>query len=232
MTIAEATKVLRVISIAYPNFRPQYDMEQMKDVVDLWETMFRNVPHELVMLAVRQYINGTNEFPPSIGQIKNIISEITGTGFPSTSEAWAMVRKAMSKGIYASQEEFEKLPRVVQEAIGSPEYLQSVSLEDNANMGVYESLFAKKYEMALTRAEHVKDVPQNVLDYIAARNDVAQIENKQEKDSQERRERYSNLVQKAMDNYKRSIPEEEEEEPEPVRDSRLDELRKRWGMNA
>lgn len=232
LTKNEATKIMRIISVAYPNYRPQYDKEQMLDAIDLWSVMFGEFPYEVVAIAVKQYIDGEHEFAPSIGQIKSIIKTIMNPNEMSEAEAWNLVLNALTRSAYFAEEEFEKLPQDVQKAIGSPAYLRELALSEEFNSSVESSNFYRNYRAVKERKKKIEDVPQNVLDYIAARNDVAQIENKQEKDSQERRERYSDLVQRAMDNYKSSIPEEEEEEPEPVRDSRLDELRKRWGMNA
>ena len=131
MTNRETAGIMAILETAYPSYYAKRTDQQRREALSLWAEMFREDAVELVGAAVKTIICGsTSAFPPSIGEIKNKMRELTTEPALSETEAWAMVSKACSNGIYGYQQEFEKLPATVQEAIGRPEQLREWALMD------------------------------------------------------------------------------------------------------
>ena len=87
MTRKEAVSILSILRTAYPN---AYKGTNANDVVDLWQSMFREDAAEVAM-AVRHYIaTDTTGYPPCIGQIKAAIKAETeptyGGDYPAGSQ--------------------------------------------------------------------------------------------------------------------------------------------------
>lgn len=145
MTRDEAIKIQMIIQAAYPN----YKSPDKSITVNLWASMFKNEPYEVVEKAIYDYINQCNAFAPSIGQIKQII--YADSNALSEGEAWALVLKAMQRSGYYAEEEFAKLPEAIQKAVGSPSALKEIAIDENANISVENSIFCRKYRQVLER---------------------------------------------------------------------------------
>ena len=156
MTASETTRAIRIISAAYPHFKPS------QDVIDLWGVMFNSAPFEAVSAALYTYIARNHDFPPTPGNINALIYDLTHKGELSEIDAWNMVCKAMRNGLYGSHEEFAKLPEDVQEAIGSPRYLYELALQEDLNVSVESSNFFKRYRAVLERKKNDAMIPQAV----------------------------------------------------------------------
>lgn len=131
MTKSETMKLMAVIKMGYPHFYEGCD--NMDGVVDFWTEMFADYPLSLVMQAYQKFAaTDTKGFPPVIGQIIQSINEIARPQVDELSEGevWGMVKKALSDGYYHSRQEFDKLPPLVQRAVGNREMIYRWSMMD------------------------------------------------------------------------------------------------------
>ena len=77
--------------------------------------------------------------------------------------AWSLVSKALRRSLYYADEEYAKLPDVVQKAVGSPEMLRSWAETDMKSIeNVVQSNFMRTYRQELTRARELRKIPANV----------------------------------------------------------------------
>ena len=68
-------------------------------------------------------------------------------------EAWALVRKALSNGTYGAEQEFAKLPPLVQKAVGSPANIREMAQADMESVAtVFQSQFLRAYRSETQRA--------------------------------------------------------------------------------
>ena len=75
-------------------------------------------------------------------------------------EAWALVSNALRNGTYGAVEEFEKLPEIVQKAVGSPENLRNWAQTDVGSVeNVIQSNFIKTYRAELNRKSSISILP-------------------------------------------------------------------------
>lgn len=155
MTIDETKMILGILKTAYPNFYKEMSKQEMLNVVDLWADMFKNDNSKLVTVAVKELINSF-QYPPTIADIKNKIYNLTNEE-KTPSELWDRLQKAISRGIYHSEEEFEKLPEEVKEFIRSPKQLKELAMMDSDVVhSVTKGQFFKQIEVIQKRKEEDK----------------------------------------------------------------------------
>lgn len=125
MTREDTIKILSVLRGAYPAFYRDITKQEAESTIALWESMFDEEPYELVAAAVKAFISGDGKgFPPAIGQIKERIRQITEPEDMTEQEAWSYVTKALRNSTYGSEEEFAKLPPVIQAVVHDPGQLR------------------------------------------------------------------------------------------------------------
>ena len=155
MTVQETAKVFKVLQGAYPSWKPS------KDTLAAWAALFTDEPLDMVMAGVKAFIAcDTKGFAPSIGQIKAIIH--TPPCDMTESEAWALVRKAISNGIYGYEEEFKALPDVVQKAVGSPMQIHHWAMLTEGIDTVVASYFTRNYRLQIERQKARSIIPLDV----------------------------------------------------------------------
>lgn len=153
----ETKQILMRIQALYPNWHPSAPLEI---VVDAWNEMLDDFTYAQVLAAVKAFIRSESKgFAPSIGQITEKLQTLFGeSGSANEMEAWSMVLKAVRNSGYHSEEEFAKLPAVVQKAVVSPGQLREWALQDNMDgraMNVMQSNFLRTYR---AEVEHEKEL--------------------------------------------------------------------------
>lgn len=232
MTTNEATKLIRIISTAFPSYKPQYDDDMLNDAIELWTMMFSQDSFQVVSAAVKSYIeDGRNKYAPSIGEIKDIMHSVDVVGELSEAEAWNMVLTALKNGTYHAQEEFDKLPEDIQRAIGSPAYLRELASSDDLNVSVESSNFYRNYRVVKDRRRQADSLPENVKEALQQSNSSIVLENKQQVALLETKEQYEDLAQAAYERYNVSVPVSEPE-PTETGESFKESLWKRFGHNG
>ena len=157
MTREETKKIIMVIASSYPNFRPN----DLRQVVDTWHMMLEEFKYGEIAVALKTYIlTDTSGFAPSIGQLVGKLKAITDTGELNEMEAWAMVSKALRNGYYGAEQEFAKLPPVVQKAVGNPSQLRNWAMTDVDSVeNVIQSNFMRTYRAVLKREQEMDKLP-------------------------------------------------------------------------
>jgi len=163
MTVQETAAILDILQTAYPRWNAD-----KKKTLALWSQMFCDEPVELVAASVKAFIAADVQgFCPTIGQIKNTIYEIRDDSLGEV-EAWGLVKRAISNGIYGSYEEYEKLPPVIQKVVGSPEQLHDWALLTDGLSTVVASNFMRAYREELRRERFSGVLPTDVKKALGA----------------------------------------------------------------
>lgn len=168
MTRDEVIKLLMMIQAAYPNYKPQ----DKTIAVNMWHEMLQDYEADVIMTSLKNYIRtDSSGFAPSVGQLLrpiNIVSASDSQTTQSPLEAWALVSKAIRNGYYGAEEEFAKLPELVQKAVGSPMNLRNWSQTDLKSIEtVVMSQFLSSYKAEQKRAEEVAKIPENIRGLLA-----------------------------------------------------------------
>lgn len=167
MTRDEVKKIIGIMGMTYPNYKP----EDLKQTVDVWEMMLSEYNYTEISLALKAYIlSDTSGFAPSIGQLTTRVHETRRLekGDELTElEAWALVYKAICNSTYNSDSEFEKLPDAVKKAVGSPANLREwASMDIDTVQSVEQSHFIRVYRAEVERSKKIDVMPSEIRNRI------------------------------------------------------------------
>jgi hypothetical protein len=161
MTREETKRIIRIMCATYPNFKPN----DLSETVDTWDFLLEEYTYQEISLALKAYIaTSTSGFAPSIGQLIEKVRSISCGAELSEMQAWALVSDALRNSSYHAEEEFAKLPEIVQKAVGSPNLLRSWATTDERSIeNVLQSNFMRTYRAELSRKREVQTMPKDVL---------------------------------------------------------------------
>ena len=126
-----------------------------KAAFETWYALLADLEYKTANIALQKYMM-TNHFPPTPADIRNNIEVPEGM---NSNEAWSLVFKAVRNASYHAQEEYDKLPSIVQKAVGSADSLRSMALDANFNEGVEKSHFTRVYDTLQARAKQDSKLP-------------------------------------------------------------------------
>lgn len=164
MTIQDVGQVMDILTAFYPGFYSKQTENEKYTAAMLWASVFEPYPAELVIYALKGYI-ATDEkgFPPVPGQIMAKVRLLTQPQELGEAEAWALVRRACSNGIYGAKKEFDKLPPAVQRLVGGPSQIHEWALMDCRELdSVVASNFQRAYRREVTRQKDLDALPPDV----------------------------------------------------------------------
>lgn len=164
MTRDETIKILMIIQAAYPNYKPP----DKTVAVNVWAEMLSDIPYDQVSVAVKAYIQtDTSGFAPSIGNIREKVQFIFSEEDDlNESAAWSIVWRAICNSGYHAEEEYNKLPPIVQRAVGSPRQLREWGLMENIDgksIVVLQSNFQRVFRIEKEREKERKKLSQNIV---------------------------------------------------------------------
>ena len=168
MTKNEVVKLLMTIQTFYPN----YQVENKEFTINAWYSIIVDCDYKPMEKALRAYITtDTSGFAPSIGQLINKLHEVQSPQELNEMEAWLLVSKALRNGTYGAVEEFNKLPPLVQKAVGSPDNLRNWAQTDSESIeNVVQSNFMRTYRTVVNRAKEYRKMPKDIQALIESTN--------------------------------------------------------------
>lgn len=159
MTEKEVRQLLAMTQAVYPNYNPP----SREAAVNAWLMCLSEYDNNVVMAAFKAYMTtNTSGFAPAPGQLIEILQSLTQPSELNELEAWSIVRKALRNCGYNSEQEFAKLPTVVQKTVGTPQQLKIWACDSEFNENVVSSNFIKTYRAEVKRATELNKMPENV----------------------------------------------------------------------
>lgn len=159
MTEKEVRQLLAMTQAVYPNYNPP----SREAAVNAWLMCLSEYDNNVVMVAFKAYMTtNTSGFAPAPGQLIEILQTLTQPSELNELEAWSIVRKALRNCGYNSEQEFAKLPTVVQKTVGTPQQLKIWACDSEFNENVVSSNFIKTYRTEVKRATELNKVPDDI----------------------------------------------------------------------
>ena len=164
MTKAEFSILAKAMKAVYSD--PKFIADT--DAMMVWYELLKDIQYELCQAAIHKYMS-TNKFPPTIADIRQLATEISTPEVLNEMEAWSLVYKAICNSAYHAKEEFDKLPKECQKAVGNPAILREwAGLEVSEVNTVIQSNFMRSYKVESKRSQEFKQLPQSTREYIGA----------------------------------------------------------------
>ena len=158
----ETFKVIMVLKAVYNTAFSKYTPQDFENLASAWQMCLEDYPYEVVSMGVKAFMTtNTSQFPPVPSQIIDIILKLKSATEErplEASEAWALVDKAIRNSGYYATEEFNKLPPLVQKAVGSADCLKTMATDAFFNFSKEKQAFEISYNTILARREKDKDL--------------------------------------------------------------------------
>lgn len=160
MTREETLKIIMTMQATYPN----YKIEDKKLTLNVWFEMLQEYSYQQVAAALKAYImSDKNGFAPSIGQLVDKMKFISEPQELNDMQAWSLVSKALRNGLYGFEEEFEKLPDSVREAVGNASNIRHWAESDYETIEtVIQSNFIKTYRSVVSKRNEINKLPHDM----------------------------------------------------------------------
>ena len=119
----------------------------------VWYQLLKDMDYQTLSMAIQRHMM-TSPYPPTIADLrKQAVPEIDQM---SELAAWSLVRQAISNSSYHSEEEFRKLPPLIQKAIGNPANLREMASMDVGTVNsVEQSNFMRVYRATVSREKEL-----------------------------------------------------------------------------
>ena len=162
MTRDEVKQILMRLQNTYPNWK----IENKTLTIETWFEYLEAYTYQEILGAVKSFVlSDTKGFAPTVGQLVAQLHQMAKAIEPDIGalEAWAMVSKAIRNGYYGAEDEFAKLPPLVQKAVGSPMNIRNWSQTDMKSIEtVVMSQFLSAYKAECTRENQLTMIPDSV----------------------------------------------------------------------
>lgn len=157
MTREETVKILMMIQGTFPNFKPM----DKTVTVDIWTNVLEEYSYNDIAIALKTYIlTDTSGFAPTPGKLVDKIHSVKIIDELTETEAWALVSRAIRNGYYGAEQEYKKLPEMVQKAVGNPSNLRQWAQTDAESIeNVVQSNFMRTYRLVLKRENELSKMP-------------------------------------------------------------------------
>lgn len=170
MTRQEASMLLAVLAASYPKYYKGMTDQEKSSTIDVWTSVLEDYTYQQASRGLRAFLSSDTEgFPPSPGQVIDCIRRVSATPKRNALEAWALVSKALRNSTYNSTEEFKKLPRDVQRAVGHPDNLRewATTLTEETVNSVAQAQFIKSYMAVQKEDEDYAKIPMSIRQAVA-----------------------------------------------------------------
>lgn len=165
MTQNETIEILRILKATYPEYYKNLNKNDANALINLWSQMFEHVDVKDVLRALKAFIsNDIKGFPPKPGHINEHIRKLKQEEELTEMEAWNRIEKAVRNSAYNSEIEFSKLPKLLQDIVGSPYNLKDWSvLPIGEFQTVIQSNFMRSYKNKMQQVNYYKSLSKDLL---------------------------------------------------------------------
>lgn len=154
-----------------------------KDAFDVWYGLLKDLDYNKASAAIQKHMM-TSKYPPTIADIREQCVSLSQERPLDELEAWSMVRRALRNCGYNFEEEYNKLPALVQRAIGSPGQLFQWATDEEYNDSVASSHFMRSYRAVVQSANSYSKLNDDIrhkIDMVNAASQSPQIGVKNDK---------------------------------------------------
>lgn len=174
------TETIQVITLLAGNYDSiaKKDNTQKQLMISTWQECLGDLDYRLVLEAVKKTMI-TSPYPPTIADIrKNAISLVTPEAVTAI-EAWNEAYKMICRGLYMTEEEFEKANPVIKKFFRNVGQVKEIAQMDISTVNsVIKGQFLKQYEVIVNREIEEKLMPQSMQDFtkqLIEKMDIKQI---------------------------------------------------------
>lgn len=166
MTKNEMVQIMAVITAAYPRFYDKQTETNKIAALRLWYRHFEYVDYDVMLKAVDAVIS-KNKFPPAIAEIYEKLNIVLGMYDMTETEAWSCVRKIIQGNQTDYQRQFDLLPPIIQDTLGSADKLKKWSeFNDMAIDIIISNEFQQAFSAEIEHRKKLMELPDKYREYL------------------------------------------------------------------
>ena len=124
----EVIQLLTLTKILYPSWATRLSKKDGLETIEVWQELLADEDYGLAKASLKMLASGEEEFP-SVGKLLKRMRAIENADrYIDTEEAVAIVRKAVGNSYYNHKDQWSKLPKDIQMAVGPSENLKEWGL--------------------------------------------------------------------------------------------------------
>lgn len=146
------------LDVTYTNFKLEHTT--LSFTINSWFMLLEEYDYSDVKIALKTFVNTSKSaFAPSPSELIGLINKPQELALESGAEAFSLVRKAISNSTYNYEAEFNKLPPLVQKAIGSADMLHYWATNEYFAEGTVMKAFLDNYRQIIKRENDTNMLP-------------------------------------------------------------------------
>lgn len=175
-------KEFGMLADAIKTYFPRDNILPTNEAMELWYDMLKDLDYKSACIGLKKHV-ASSRFAPTIADIRENVVSINEPQELNEMEAWALVSNAIRRSGYNSEEEYAKLPPIVQRAVGLPSQLRVWAIDEDYNEQVVSSQFIRTYRTEVSREKEIAKMPSKVRKLVQSASQTlytAQIATKRE----------------------------------------------------
>lgn len=157
----DTRQLLEILRVAYPSHYRNMSEPDQRQTLALYYECFRQVPTDVIVYALKNYIKA-NQYPPTIAGLQEQI-ELLSPKKETSSDLWVKLERAIGRSAYEYVDEFEKLPTSIQRWLGGATALHKLSQQDmQTTQSVTRGQFLKTIDGITAEEKAQSQLPDNL----------------------------------------------------------------------
>lgn len=166
MTREEFKLIVKGMKAIYT--KPEFIPDQ--DAFNVWYMLLSDLDYKTTSIATQMHMR-SSIYEPKPADIIEQYNRLVNREELTEMEAWSLVSKALRNGIHGAEEEFNKLPPLVQKAVGNHSQLRNWATTDELSIeSVVQSNFMRTYRSVCKRKKELEKMPQSIRSLIESTN--------------------------------------------------------------
>lgn len=168
-------KEFSLFCAALRTYYPKEKILPNEQAMELWFDMLNDIPYSTAVATLKAWVS-TNEWSPTIADIRASAAEVAHGVIPDWGFAWEKVIRAINNyGAYRAEEAMDSLDELTRTCVGR---LGFTNLCMSENLSVERANFRIVYEQLAERKKQEKQMPEKLLKAIEAiqAKGIAQLE--------------------------------------------------------
>jgi len=163
MTKNGILRMLATLQAMYPRNYENMDKDQKLIMMDTWTSLMSDVTDESAFAALRKLL-ATCKFPPTIAEMREVVSGIKYNDVPDAGDAWQEVNRAISHyGYYREADAFDSMRELTRQAAARMGWKQLCTSEVENDMAD-RAHFMKIYNAISKKIEQDRLLPDSLRD--------------------------------------------------------------------
>jgi len=166
MNRVETIQVITLLAGNYDSISKK-DKAQKDLMITTWQECLGDLDYKLILQAVKKAIIESS-YPPTIHEVrKNAVEMINPIKQRTGIEAWNEAHSMICKGLYMTEEEFNRASDEVKHFFGSVRQVAELARADMDTVNtVVKGQFLKQYEVIVQRDREQRMLPVQMQDFV------------------------------------------------------------------